>query len=319
MSAASDFKWFHALKFPDGSQTPGRFDAGRPPNYTLYGVLSLLPHLDLARAECLDIGTMDGLAAWALAAAGAGRVTATDIAPRASFAHARQRFGHDVDYRVPFVVADLPRGGAPAYDLIVYSGVLYHVFDPLPSLVRLRMNIRLGGYVIVETHYLADEPRSRLSFSPSDGRHASQHPNTFFRPSFRALRGMIETAGFEVVASIGVRSRLTVLARAEQPSRIRTASPVVRKVLDQYRNYENYREDVDYPAMEAISAPAAITYSGPRGDYVLHASRYRPTTPAQPEWSAARPTRLRVALGDRLSHLRTSLARRQWLPHWPLG
>lgn len=316
MTLIDQLKWFHALRFPDGCETPGRFGERWPPNYTVLGVLRLIQHLDLGRARCLDIGTMDGIVAWALAARGAGEVTATDIAPREGFRLAQALLGPAVRYRVPFVVADLPKA-APEHDLIVYAGVLYHVFDPLPSLVRLRMNLRRGGLLLLETQYLAGEGRARLSFSPAERSGASIHANTFFRPSWPALRGMLEVAGFEVVVSIATLGRICVLARAERPGAIRATTPMVRQVLARYRDYANYREDVDYAAMDADATEAAIGYDGPRGDFVLDASAYRAHLPFMPDWRPTAAVRARVRLADWRSRLNVALARGRMMPHWP--
>ena len=317
MTPSPDEKWFHALRFPDGSETPGRFDADVPPNYTLLGALALLPHLDLAGADCMDIGTMDGLLAFALARAGAGRVVATDIAPRPTFARARAAWAPEIEYRTPFLISDMAEAETPSWDLIACCGVLYHVFDPLPMLVTLRRNLRLGGWLLLETQYLHREGRAHLSFAPSERTQSTIPANTFFRPSLSAVYGLVEVAGFEVVATIGVRGRLTVLARAERPSAIRTASPRVRRVLDRYRDYVNYREKIDHAALEATSAAAAVGYSGPTGDHVLYAGDYAPSTPMEPDWRPTSAGRLRMRKIDLLYHLRAALARRRLVPRWP--
>jgi SAM-dependent methyltransferase len=317
MSDATTDSWFHALRFPDGTVTPGRFDRDAPPNYTLWGALALLRHLDLAAADCLDIGTMDGLMAFSLARAGARSVSATDVVPRPTFERARAALGLDVAYRTPFLVSDVADAPEPSWDLIACCGVLYHVFDPLPLLVTLRRNLRPQGWLILETQYLKGEGRSRLSFEPGEAGKALRHANTFFRPSHSALCALMETAGFEVVTTIATLGRLTVLARAERPSAIRTRTAATRKVLDRYRHYANYREAVDHAGLDAASARGVVGYAGPVGDFVLDTTTRRPASDLEPEWRPSAAARARYRLRDRTAWLAASIARRRLLPHWP--
>lgn len=311
MQNIDDHTWFHALQFPDGTSSAGRFSPKIAPNYSLYGPLSLLPHCELAGAKALDIGTMDGLMAFSLAAAGA-QVTATDIAPRASFELARQKLGVALDYRVPFLINAM-RHSAERWDFIACCGILYHVFDPLPVLVTLRQSLREGGLLLLETQYQWAQSGAQILFCPSQPR-ATRYANTFFRPSFEALHGMVEMAGFQPLATISVLDRIAVLARAERPSRIVPRQPMVRTVLDRYADYANYREDVDYRALEADNAgQPPLAYRGPCGNYALHASAYRPHQPFEPAWTAPLAARAR----DWAARLGASAARRGWLAHWP--
>ncbi|MDK9697854.1 MAG: methyltransferase domain-containing protein [Siculibacillus sp.] len=152
-------KWFHALRLPGGEVTPGRFPPHRPPSYTLYGEFAFLARLDLRRAGCLDIGTMDGLGAFAMPEAGAARVRATDIAPRPTFERARAALAPRVEYETPVSISDMGAVVTPAWDLIACCGVLHHVFDPLTVLATLHRNLREGGLLLLETQYLPVESR----------------------------------------------------------------------------------------------------------------------------------------------------------------
>jgi len=306
----SQYKWFHALRFPDGSATPGRFAPSIPPNYSLYGPLAFLPHLDLAGRDCLDLGTMDGLMGFAMASRG-GRVVATDVSPRPSFEFAREKLGLHLEYRVPMVIAELSSQQA-RYDFIACCGILYHVFDPLPSLITLRQSLREGGILVLESQYQWARSGSQIMFCPSQPG-STTHANTFFRPSFDALLGMVQVAGFQPLATIGVIDRLTVLASAEKPSRIKTRWPMVREVLDRYRRYANYREAVDYDALETAAEQTAMAYTGPLGDYVMASSDYRPAHAFEPEWQAGWPARMR----DTATIAIARAVRKRWISRWP--
>lgn len=310
-------KWFHSIDLGDGRVTPGRFDPQRPQNYTLYGVLRFLEQIDLGGMRCLDIGTMDGLAAFVLAQGGAAQVVATDMARRNTFLAARSTLGlEQIEYVVPARMDTLEaRCGKAPFDLIVCAGVLYHVFEPLTALVICRERLKLDGLLLLETQYRKAEPRAVMAFSPADRRFGSEHANTFFQPSYDALAGMLEVAGFEVVASIAVGSRVTVLARAARPGEISSPRPMIAKIHRTYGAYRNYGERIDYAALSAQNDRSSIRWTGrPGTDAVIHASRFRTRFALQPVFRAGRLRRLKLLLLEWRTQWRTSIARRRWLP-----
>ncbi len=284
-------KWFHAIDFGDGLVSPGRFAGRLPPNYTLFGVFELLSRLDLRGATVVDVGTMDGLVAFVMARLGAARVIATDLASRPTFEAGREALALSIDYRVPVQATALPEVvGDERADVIVMAGVLYHVFDPLAVLEACRRALKREGFLIVETSYLFDEGAARMSFSPVDnsGR-GIERANVFWRPSRRALEGMLQLVGFEVVASVAVDGRLTVLGQARRPSEIAERSPRMKTFHERYMRYENYKERIDLDALAGDAGPSsAVSYQGARGASRLYPALYRPRVPLQPEWQATR-------------------------------
>lgn len=279
-------KWFHAIDF-GGQVSPGRFGPGTPPNYTLFGVFEWLRALSLDGARAVDIGTMDGLIAFVMKALGAGQVIATDLARRPTFEAGRDALGLDIDYVVPLSVLDLPATlGDDKADVMVMAGVLYHVFDPLAVLVACREALRRDGFLIVETMYLFDEGHARMSFSPSDttGR-GVETANVFWRPSKRALEGMLQLTGFEVIGSIAVDGRIATLAQARRPSEI-GARERIQRVHQRYMQYANYRERIDFDALEKdAGAPARVRFVGTPGDRRIYPALYQPSVPFQPAWT----------------------------------
>jgi SAM-dependent methyltransferase len=278
--------WFHAIDLGDGTVTPGRFRPEVPPNYTLYGVFELLAHLDLGDARCFDVGTMDGIVSWVLAGLGAREVIGCDMAPRKTWHIAREALGLEVGYRTPVNALELPTvvGGERA-DLIVLSGILYHVYDPLTVLVACREAIRRNGFLIVETAYLYDEGSPRMLFNPTDDSpRAMVHSNVYWRPSKRTVHGMLELAGFEVISTLAVDGRLTVLAQAKRPSEIRSRAP--RVAFAQDRNpHRHYREAANFQALSNDDRPPArIRYEGPTEDRFIYRALWEPMVPYQPRW-----------------------------------
>lgn len=309
-------KWFHALRFDERRTTNGRFPKSRPANYTLFAALEYLRHIDVAGMDCLDLGTMDGLLAFTLASMGAGRVVATDMAPRKTFDAGRAFLGHDIDYRHPVSIETLGAAlGGQKVDLLVCCGILYHVFEPLVSLVQCRERLRTNGLMILETQYSYAEPGPVITYSPADREGGSIHANTFFRPSFTALIAMVETAGFEVVSTISTNARITLLARAARPSEIKASTPMVQTILRTYMSYKNYGERVDYRALEACQDLSPISHSVPLGSHRwLNSSTYRSASPYQPWWDPSPKHMAARFAEDQRFRVRTMLARRSHLP-----
>lgn len=283
-------KWFHAIDLGHGAVTAGRFDPAVPPNYTLFGFFDLVRELDLAGARCVDVGTMDGLAAFVMKARGAREVIATDLAPRPTFELARDVLGLDVEYHAPVDALGLRDVlGSRRADVVLLAGVLYHVFDPVSVLSACREIVARDGWLIVETSYLFDRGRPIMSFNPVDpSPRALPHANVFWRPSKAAVEGMLGLVGFEVVATVAVEGRITVLARARRPAEIEGRTEMLRRIHAHFMDYANYRDRVDYRALQSDrSEPSRVRYSGPRGDRWLTRSLYEPDVPYQPKWRAS--------------------------------
>jgi SAM-dependent methyltransferase len=283
--------WFHAMVCGEFVST-GRFGPETPPNYTLFGVFEWLRQLDLTGARAIDVGTMDGLVAFIMKRLGAREVIATDLAHRVTFEKARQALALDIDYRVPLSALELPQAlGADKADVIVMAGVLYHVLDPVAVLVACRHAMRRGGFLVLETTYLFDEGHARVAFSPADiSPRMFERPNVFWRPSKRALEGMLELVGFEVLGTIAVDARLAVLAQARRPSDISGRSAGVERVHRRYKRYANYREHLNLEHLEREEDEASpVRFLGARGDRRLYPGLHRPAVPFQPAWSPPNP------------------------------
>ncbi|MFW5740766.1 MAG: class I SAM-dependent methyltransferase [Myxococcota bacterium] len=303
--------WFHAIDLGGGRVTPGRFDATTPPNYTLFGLFDLIRHVELSKATCFDVGTMDGLAAFVLAGLGARHVVACDMAPRETFQWARDQLGYEqIEYRTPVAALDLPElvaGDRP--DLLVMAGVLYHVFDPLSVLVAARESLRREGLLIVETIFLRDEPGPRMLFNPCDATaRRLPYSNIYWLPSKAALHGMLALAGFEVVATRIVNARLTVLARARRPHEMESEHPLIRQA-HRCRPHPHY-EAADFHAMQRDrEPPARVRYEGPTGERFLYRAYYEPQVPHQPRWNPpAQAQRVYDAARSGRTHARLRLA-----------
>ena len=304
-------KWFHAIDFGNGVSSAGRFSEDVPPNYTLYGVFDFLKDIRLDGMSCLDIGTMDGLTAFILKSRGAETVTATDMAETETFAMGRELLGLDIDYRTPYRIDQLPElFDVKRFDLVVNAGILYHVFDPLQSLIDCRLLLKSNGLMILETQYAFDERGPVMIFNPGDetGR-SNPHANTFWKPSRKTVEAMAELAGFEILGTRAINGRLTLLCRATQPSSLRTHRKAVKHIHRTYMKYRNYGEKVDFGALDRPGTESRIAYSGEPGGAFIFRSRFTSTLPFQPCWNPDARTRrkafvtdLRFWIGTKLRH-----------------
>jgi SAM-dependent methyltransferase len=141
-------RWYYSIEHAPGQWTAGMNFA---PTAMTRKALSATRVEDMT---CIDIGSMDGLVPIVLARRGARQVLSYD---RLDFgqkmAFLQEKLGVGFDYRSGMSmrafrdrhVTDHPR------DVVVFSGVLYHMFDPLGGLLLARSMVRDGGILIIET------------------------------------------------------------------------------------------------------------------------------------------------------------------------
>jgi len=157
--------WYYAVELAQGLMTPGQ----RFPNVAL--TRDLLSRVDLAGTRCLDIGTMEGLVPVLLKRRGADDVVAVDgLDFSDKIACVKAAYGVDFAYLPNVMSGSMLRalderfagettryryaGGIRpqrSFDVVVCSGVLYHVFSPFHVLATARSALRNGGLLIIET------------------------------------------------------------------------------------------------------------------------------------------------------------------------
>lgn len=157
--------WYYAIELAPGKITDGH----RYPNVAL--TRDLLSRADIAGAKCLDIGTMEGLVPVLLKRRGAARVVATDGYDFSEKLSAvKSVYGVDFTYLPNTLTSAIPslletivmseaaqseflRGARPqhGFDIVVCSGVLYHVYSPIHLIGHLRSALRVGGLLVLET------------------------------------------------------------------------------------------------------------------------------------------------------------------------
>jgi len=181
--------WYYDIELLPGVTTRGQYPATTP----------LLPRMflrncDLTGADCLDIGSMEGLIPVLMSRQGARRVLATDFNFHCYTKMAAVMRYYDVHFSFKRIdlLYDLANKIAGSkwrgFDLINLSGVLYHVFSPFHVLAGLRPLLKKNGLMIVSTNVINREDFS-MEFNNS-GKLQSE-PNTFWYLSIEMFDYML--------------------------------------------------------------------------------------------------------------------------------
>jgi tRNA (mo5U34)-methyltransferase len=204
-SSAKPERWYHAIELPDGSVTPGWFDLR--PQVKHYGIPD-----DLHGKRALDVGTWDGFWAFELERRGA-EVVAIDLddeaqldwpprrrpaEPKAGrgdgFRYAAKRLGSRVE-RIELSVYDATPERLGTFDLVFCGSVLIHLRDQLFALERIA-SVTRGMFISAEEY---DRVASLFPWSVARWRGDDPSAVVFWRPSLRAWKRMLWSAGFERV------------------------------------------------------------------------------------------------------------------------
>ncbi len=203
-SEISSINWFHTIDLGDGVVTPGDDDSPAK-------LKQLAFPQTLSGKTFLDIGAWDGFFSFEAERRGASRVLATDSyvwqgnvpgKSKAGFLAARKALKSKIE-DMEIDALDISPDRVGHWDVVLLSGVLYHVKHPWLCLQRAASVTR--EMLIIET--LTDmrfvlRPAMAL-FSPA---HRAVDPN-WTAPNIKALTAMLHDCGFskiEIVFSSGL-------------------------------------------------------------------------------------------------------------------
>ncbi len=132
---------------------------------------------------------------------GSKKVVATEYLSDAGFILARRILGLDaeIEYLKNVQISNLrEKVSDRRFDVMVCSGVLYHMLNPMQAFTCTRKLMNDGGFLIVETPVLLDETAPVLRFNGLDP--IFRVPYSYFIPSRDAVVGMAFLSGYELVA-----------------------------------------------------------------------------------------------------------------------
>lgn len=188
--------WFHSIDLGEGLVTPGRASLAE-----LQAMAAVIFDESLSGKTVLDIGCYDGFYSFAAHQRGAKRVLATDHfiwqypSCRQCFELARSILAPDMESR-DIDVPELKLSNVGSFDLVLFSGVLYHLRHPLQTLEQIAP--LAAGTLIVETHLDAIESqRPAMTFYPN--RELNDDPTNWWGPNRACVEAMLRDVGFDEV------------------------------------------------------------------------------------------------------------------------
>jgi SAM-dependent methyltransferase len=151
----SELDWFHRIDV-DGYVTPGfPYEA----NWTFVSKFLRHHQGQIRDAEILEPGCADGLWTCWFTKLGAKHIDSTDAVNREQFRLVARAFALLAGYYPGILSTALPHVIKRSYDLVASLGVLYHVHDPLTTLIMYVRYLRDGGVLLLETAAIqSDEP-----------------------------------------------------------------------------------------------------------------------------------------------------------------
>ena len=165
------------------------------------------PHVDLEGHRVLDIGCGNGYFGLRMLGAGAKLVVGIDPTVLFVVQHlACRHFSGDLpNYVLPLGIEDLPDIPV-AMDSVFSMGVLYHRRDPVHHLKRIRLLLKTGGTMVLETLVLPESREGDLLIP--EGRYARMR-NVWAVPGTQRLLNWVDEAGFKNTRVVSVSPTTT--------------------------------------------------------------------------------------------------------------
>jgi len=194
ISRVNSLPWFHQIDLGNGIITPGRTSIDH-----LRAVADVFFDTSLAGKSVLDIGCYDGFFSFEAKRRGARRVLATDYfmwkydpRVREAFEIARDLVAPDLEDKV-IDVSDLTLETVGKFDIVLFSGVFYHLRHPF--LVLEQIAVLVTETLIVETHLDAMEiARPAMVMYP--GTELNNDPTNWWGPNTACVTAMLRDVGF---------------------------------------------------------------------------------------------------------------------------
>ena len=189
--------WFHQIDLGDGIVSPGRakLEGLKRQADAMFGSISLIGK------SVLDIGCIDGFYSFEACKRGAKRVLAIDhfiwrdSRCREAFDIARARVAPQVEV-MDIDVFDLTPQAVGKFDVVLFSGVFYHLRNPFLAIERIA---ELATEVlVVETHLDAmDVGRPAMIFYPTT--ELNNDPSNWWGPNTACVEAMLRDVGFKTI------------------------------------------------------------------------------------------------------------------------
>lgn len=172
--------WYYTIEIEKGVFTKGM------ENKNLALTRKLLRNVDVENRTCIDIGTQEAVIPILLKKAGAKMVVGYDrydLSEKINILTSVYQV--EVEYIGGIQLQELPKKldeskNGRFFDLVVFSGVLYHMINPLGLMALVRGLCRAGGFFLIETAAI-QHPKEILAFNAGGGIYGSS--SNYFIPS----------------------------------------------------------------------------------------------------------------------------------------
>jgi tRNA (mo5U34)-methyltransferase len=207
-------QWVHRIDLGDGTCTPGAWSVD-----SQVVIRRAFDDVDFQGKKVLDVGCWDGLWSFEAERRGAGEVYATDaisqrpLAEHPTLILVREYLQSGVKYFPRLGVHDVAELGVTDFDVVIFTGVYYHLKDPLLALARLRRVMREGATLILEGEVI-DSPECFARFYYHE--HYLGDASNWWVPTIPCLRQWVECSCFDIVREYPDpgRRRHALVARA---------------------------------------------------------------------------------------------------------
>lgn len=153
-----DLRWYYQIEVEPGRSTPGR------PIGTLPTVRRIVDSIDFTGQRVLDIGTQEFAAPILIESKDPEEIVAYDrLSLVDQFDLLKEVYGlSSTTYVHGVPMQELKdtltaQGITLPFDIVVFTGVLYHMVDPLPGIAMARSMLRNNGLMVLETSVAARE------------------------------------------------------------------------------------------------------------------------------------------------------------------
>lgn len=195
LNRIKQFYWFHSIPLRPGITTYG----AKTEEILAQEEQAFMAGIDFQGRTVLDVGAWNGYFSFSAKRHGAARVLATDsftwthhdFRGREAIEIVREELGLDIETQLIDPTAITPELGT--FDIVLFLGVFYHLFDPIDVLQRMRAVT--GQLLVVETHQdLADRSQPGMVFYP--GAILNNDPTNWWGPNPALMLHLLSALGF---------------------------------------------------------------------------------------------------------------------------
>jgi tRNA (mo5U34)-methyltransferase len=189
--------WWHSIDLGNGIVTPGK----KSPAVHAREAAAIFDPIKMDGVSVLDVGAWNGFYSFEAKRRGARRVMAMDhytwnhehFRGREAFELARSALGYDIETADMDVMELCPEMLGGTFDVVLFLGVLYHLFDPIEGLRRAASVAK--EVLVVETHTdLENVDRPAMVMYP--GSELNNDPTNWWGPNSACVRELLKTMGF---------------------------------------------------------------------------------------------------------------------------